>query len=54
MRISMFVASEDATAGSVIAKADRMVPSRSGSSHRSRCSGVAKSSRVSMLPVSGA
>jgi hypothetical protein len=36
----MFVASDDATSGSVIAKHERMTPASSGSSHRLRCSDV--------------
>ena len=36
----MLVASEDATAGSVIAKHERMRPSSRGSSHARCCSGV--------------
>ena len=54
MRISMFVASELATSGSVIAKAERISPSSSGRSQRSFCSSVPKSVSTSMLPVSGA
>ncbi len=54
MRRAMFVASELATAGSVIANAERMSPSSSGRSQRSCCSGVPNSERTSMLPVSGA
>ena len=54
MLSSTFVASELATAGSVIAKAERMSPSSSGRSQRSRCSGVPNWARISMLPVSGA
>ena len=54
MRSSMFVASELATSGSVIAKAERISPSSSGRSHCSCCSGEPKSVRTSMLPVSGA
>ena len=50
----MFVASEDATAGSVIENAERVVPSSSGISHRSFCSSVPNSERSSMFPVSGA
>ncbi len=50
----MFVASELATSGSVIAYADRIEPSSKGSNQVRRCSGVAKSRRVSMFPVSGA
>lgn len=34
----MLVASEEATAGSVMAKQDRMVPSRRGTSHWRCCS----------------
>src|SRR5690606_39694883 len=50
----MFVASDEATSGSLIAKADRISPSSSGRSQRSYWAGVAKSLSSSMLPVSGA
>src|SRR5690348_11131354 len=50
----MFVASEEATAGSVIRNAERILPSSSGSHHCLFCSGVPYLSSVSMLPVSGA
>mmetsp|Transcript_16871 Transcript_16871/g.32936 ORF Transcript_16871/g.32936 Transcript_16871/m.32936 type:complete len:276 (-) Transcript_16871:161-988(-) len=50
----IFVASLLATPGSVIAKAERMVPSNSGDSHRAFCSSVPYFCRTSMLPVSGA
>src|SRR5438552_3377088 len=50
----MFVASEDATAGSVMRNAERIFPSRSGSHHCFTCSGVPYLRIVSMLPVSGA
>ena len=50
----MLVASELATAGSVIANAERISPSSSGCSHRSCCSGVPNIVRISMFPVSGA
>lgn len=51
----MFVASEDATSGSVMQNADRISPSSSGRSHRSCCSGVPNSaSSSSKFPVSGA
>eukprot|EP01137_Pigoraptor_chileana_P010535 Opistho-2@60338 len=40
IRVEMFVASEDATAGSVIAKHDRVVPSNSGMSHFAFCCSV--------------
>src|SRR5215207_3767758 len=50
----MFVASEEATSGSVIEKAERIVPCSSGSSHCCFCSGVPNSESSSMLPVSGA
>ena len=50
----MLVASEDATSGSVIAKADRISPASSGSSHRFFCSSVPNMCSSSMLPVSGA
>src|SRR5215470_8314919 len=51
---SMFVASEEATAGSVMAKQERISPASSGLSQRSFCSGVPYRSSTSMLPVSGA
>ena len=54
MRLEMFVASDDATHGSVIAKHERISPSRSGVSHFSCWSGVPNWARISMLPVSGA
>ncbi len=50
----MLVASEDATAGSVMQNALRISARSSGSSHCSRCSGVPYFSSTSMLPVSGA
>ena len=50
----MFLASEDAMSGSVIAKAERISPASSGLSHCSFCSGVPIRSSTSMLPVSGA
>src|SRR5665811_1679564 len=50
----MFVASEDATSGSVIANADRISPASNGSSHCSFCSSVPNRCKVSMFPVSGA
>ena len=50
----MFVASEEATSGSVIAKADRIWPSISGCSHCDFCSGVPNMCSTSMLPVFGA
>src|SRR3954464_14920588 len=50
----MLRASDEATSGSVIANPERISPSSSGLSHRSFCSGVPNSMRVSMLPVSGA
>ena len=50
----MFVASELATAGSVIANADRISPASSGLSQRSLCSSVPNSVSTSMFPVSGA
>jgi hypothetical protein len=51
---SIFVASEDATLGSVIANAERILPSRSGSRYCFLSSGLAYRSNTSMLPVSGA
>ena len=50
----MLVASELATAGSVIANAERIRQSSRGLSHRSCCSGVPYIARISMFPVSGA
>ena len=50
----MFVASEEATSGSVIENAERISPSSSGSSHLRFCSSVPNSESSSMLPVSGA
>mmetsp|Transcript_11067 Transcript_11067/g.35073 ORF Transcript_11067/g.35073 Transcript_11067/m.35073 type:complete len:277 (-) Transcript_11067:199-1029(-) len=52
--VEMFVASEDATPGSVIAKAERISPFSKGSSHCFFCSGEPNLSRTSMFPVSGA
>ena len=54
IRISMLVASADATSGSVIANADRISPSSSGVSQRCFCSSVPNWCSTSMLPVSGA
>ena len=54
MEDSMLVASEEATAGSVMAKHDLISPSSSGFSHLSCCSSVPYLTRTSMLPVSGA
>src|SRR6266850_5729325 len=50
----MLVASDEATFGSVIRKAERILPSSSGSHHCLMCSGEPYFSSVSMLPVSGA
>src|SRR5258707_14613119 len=50
----MFVASDEATAGSVIAKHDRISPASSGVSQRSFCSGGPYRASTSILPVSGA
>ena len=54
MRVWMFVASELATAGSVIRKAERICPASSGRSHRSCCAAVPNRVSSSMFPVSGA
>src|SRR4051812_20913287 len=51
--VAIFVASDEATSGSVIAKHDRIRPSSSGFSHSSFCSSVAKLERMPMFPVSG-
>src|ERR1700685_1100441 len=50
----MFVASEDATSGSVIQKAERISPASIGVSHRAFCSGEPYLTSTSMFPVSGA
>jgi hypothetical protein len=50
----MFVASELATDGSVIAKQLLMSPFKRGRSHCAFCSSVPYRVRTSMLPVSGA
>ena len=50
----MFVASLEATSGSVIPKHERISPSSSGCSQRSCCSGVPNCASTSMFPVSGA
>src|SRR5664280_3418061 len=50
----MFVASEEATSGSVMQNAERISPSSSGRSQRSCCSAVPNIASTSMLPVSGA
>jgi hypothetical protein len=54
MLVSMLVASDDATPGSVMQNAERISPASSGFSQRSLLAGEAKRSRISMLPVSGA
>jgi hypothetical protein len=51
---SMLVASDDATAGSVIAKAERIFPSRRGDSHSRVWAAVPYRTSTSMFPVSGA
>src|SRR3954451_17156739 len=52
--VEMFVASDDATSGSVMANADLISPSSSGCSHCDFCSGVPNMCSTSMLPVLGA
>ena len=47
-------ASDEATSGSVMAYAERIVPFNSGKSHLVFCAEVPTRSRISMLPVSGA
>src|SRR5690606_20716461 len=54
MRVPMLRASEEATSGSVMAKAERISPSSNGCSHCCCCRGVPNSASSSMLPVSGA
>jgi hypothetical protein len=50
----MLRASELATAGSVIANAERIWQSSNGRNHCACCAGVPYMARISMLPVSGA
>ena len=50
----IFVASDEATAGSVIAKAERISPLSKGFSHLSCCSSFAYFANTSIFPVSGA
>src|SRR5215469_8880506 len=50
----MLVASDEATAGSVIVKQERIFPSRRGFSQVSFCSEVPYRDRTSIFPVSGA
>src|ERR1700737_389324 len=54
MLVSILVASDDATAGSVIRNAERISPSISGRSHFFLCSLLPYRMNTSMLPVSGA
>ncbi len=54
MCVVMFVASEEATSGSVIANAERISPASSGSSHCFFCPSSANWASTSMFPVSGA
>src|SRR6185369_13275962 len=54
MLVQMLVASDEATSGSVIAKAERISPSSSGFSQRALMSAEPYRAMVSMLPVSGA
>ncbi len=50
----MFVASDEATSGSVMAKQDRISPASSGWSHCFFCASVPYRTSTSMFPVSGA
>src|SRR6478736_6291947 len=54
IRVPMLVASELATPGSVMQKAERISPSSNGRSHCSFCASVPIRWSSSMLPVSGA
>ncbi len=54
MRQAMLVASDEATAGSVMPKAERVFASSSGASHARFCSGLAHWCSVIMLGTSGA
>jgi hypothetical protein len=51
---SMFVASDEATSGSVIKNADLISPFNSGASHFFFCASEPYLASTSMLPVSGA
>lgn len=50
----MFRASDEATCGSVIRNAERILPSISGLSHWAFCASLPYLASTSMLPVSGA
>lgn len=50
----MLVASDDATSGSVIRNAERILPSIRGLSHSSFCAALPYLASTSILPVSGA
>src|SRR5258708_37077446 len=52
--VEMLVASDEATSGSVMQKADLISPSSNGISHRSTCSALPNSAIPSLFPVSGA
>ena len=52
--VCRLVGSVEATSGSDMAKAERISPFSSGSSHCVRCCALAKRCSSSMLPVSGA
>jgi hypothetical protein len=52
--VSIFDASDEATAGSVIAKHERISPASSGFSQRAFCSSEPYADSNSMLPTSGA
>ena len=54
MRVAMLVASDEATSGSVMPKAERVLASSSGCSQRAFCSGVAQFCSAIMLGTSGA
>src|ERR1700738_1695582 len=54
MRVVTLVASDDATSGSVIPNAERVLASSNGRSHRAFCSGVAQFCSAIMLGTSGA
>ena len=52
--LEILVASEDATFGSVMAKADLIVPSNKGFNHFSFCASEPYLSKTSIFPASGA
>ena len=54
MVVKIFLASDDAASGSLMAKQERISPISRGSNHSLRWAGVANRLSNSILPVSGA